>query len=158
MADEERRTPLHWAAGMDHAQVAALLIKEGAALEAADSKGNTPLMYAGARGMCGNGVGDVVCLGGGEGVGGAGARRRRPDSRLSQQHSAKVLRLRRTGMNCCASVFAGRSDLASGRSAHPVASCRLWHSGSHASPKTQGGREATATPGSAATPPCTDRF
>jgi ankyrin repeat protein len=46
MADEERRTPLHWAAGMGHPEVAALLIKEGAALEAADSKGNTPLMYA----------------------------------------------------------------------------------------------------------------
>jgi len=48
MADEEKRTPLHWAAGMGHADVATLLLKEGAALEAADSKGNTPLMYAGA--------------------------------------------------------------------------------------------------------------
>lgn len=48
MADPERRTPLHWAAGMDHADVAALLLREGASLEAADSKGNTPLMYAGA--------------------------------------------------------------------------------------------------------------
>jgi ankyrin repeat protein len=31
---------------MGHAEVATLLLKEGAALEAADSKGNTPLMYA----------------------------------------------------------------------------------------------------------------
>ncbi|KIZ04150.1 Ankyrin repeat domain-containing protein 2 [Monoraphidium neglectum] len=46
MADEEQRTPLHWAAGMGHADVAAVLLKEGAKLEAADSKGNTPLMYA----------------------------------------------------------------------------------------------------------------
>jgi hypothetical protein len=46
-ADAEKRTPLHWAAGMGHADVAALLLKEGASLEAADSKGNTPLMYAG---------------------------------------------------------------------------------------------------------------
>lgn len=45
-ADNEQRTPLHWAAGMGHAEVAALLLKEGAALEAADSKGNTPLAYA----------------------------------------------------------------------------------------------------------------
>lgn len=49
MADEEQRTPLHWAAGMGHADVAALLLKEGAKLEAADSKGNTPLHYAGER-------------------------------------------------------------------------------------------------------------
>ena len=49
MADEEKRTPLHWAAGMGHGDVAALLLKEGAALEAADSKGNTPLHYAGER-------------------------------------------------------------------------------------------------------------
>ena len=47
MADEEKRTPLHWAAGMGHAEVATMLLKEGASLEAADSKGNTPLMYAG---------------------------------------------------------------------------------------------------------------
>lgn len=52
MADEEQRTPLHWAAGMGHADVAAVLLKEGAKLEAADSKGNTPLMYAGERCSC----------------------------------------------------------------------------------------------------------
>ncbi|GBF94695.1 hypothetical protein Rsub_07431 [Raphidocelis subcapitata] len=44
--DEEARTPLHWAAGMGHSDVASLLLKEGAPLEVADSKGNTPLMYA----------------------------------------------------------------------------------------------------------------
>lgn len=45
--DAEKRTPLHWAAGMGHAEIASMLMKEGAALENADSKGNTPLMYAG---------------------------------------------------------------------------------------------------------------
>lgn len=52
MKDHELRTPLHWAAGMGHAEVAALLLKEGAELEAADSKGNTPLMYAGESEWC----------------------------------------------------------------------------------------------------------
>lgn len=42
---------------MGHADVAALLLKEGAALEAADSKGNTPLMYA-----AGYGRPDLVAL------------------------------------------------------------------------------------------------
>jgi hypothetical protein len=44
--DAEDRTPLHFACGAAHAEIAAALIGAGAELEAVDSKGNTPLMYA----------------------------------------------------------------------------------------------------------------
>jgi hypothetical protein len=44
--DNELRTPLHYAAGFNHGDVASLLLKEGASLAAKDSKGNTPLHYA----------------------------------------------------------------------------------------------------------------
>lgn len=45
-ADKESRTPLHYASGFDHPEIAQMLIDEGAKLEAQDSKGNTPLHYA----------------------------------------------------------------------------------------------------------------
>jgi len=44
--DAEKRTPLHFAAGAAHLDVARALVEAGADLEAADSKLNTPLMYA----------------------------------------------------------------------------------------------------------------
>ncbi len=45
-ADQESRTPLHYASGFDHAEIAQMLIDEGADLKARDTKGNTPLHYA----------------------------------------------------------------------------------------------------------------
>lgn len=44
--DVEGRSPLHFAAGFGHLDIAKLLIEEGANLEAQDSKGNTPLHYS----------------------------------------------------------------------------------------------------------------
>lgn len=44
--DAEQRTPLHYACGFNHLQIAKMLIGEGAKLENTDSKGNTPLHYA----------------------------------------------------------------------------------------------------------------
>jgi len=44
--DAEKRTPLHYAAGYNHIEIAQLLIDEGASLAAKDSMGNTPLHYA----------------------------------------------------------------------------------------------------------------
>jgi len=44
--DAEQRTPLHYASGYNHLEIAKMLIDEGANLESTDSKGNTPLHYA----------------------------------------------------------------------------------------------------------------
>jgi hypothetical protein len=44
--DAEQRTPLHYACGFNHLEIAKMLLEEGAKLESADSKGNTPLHYA----------------------------------------------------------------------------------------------------------------
>lgn len=44
--DAEQRTPLHYACGFNHLEIAKMLIDEGAKLEVMDSKGNTPLHYA----------------------------------------------------------------------------------------------------------------
>lgn len=44
--DAEQRTPLHYACGFNHLEIAKMLIEEGANLEVTDSKGNTPLHYA----------------------------------------------------------------------------------------------------------------
>jgi ankyrin repeat protein len=44
--DAEQRTPLHYACGFNHLEIAKMLIDEGAKLEVLDSKGNTPLHYA----------------------------------------------------------------------------------------------------------------
>jgi ankyrin repeat protein len=44
--DAEQRTPLHYACGFNHLEIAQMLLGEGAQLESADSKGNTPLHYA----------------------------------------------------------------------------------------------------------------
>eukprot|EP00775_Hariotina_reticulata_P006133 gene6133-6372_t len=44
--DAEKRTPLHYAAGYNHIEIAQLLLAEGAGLENKDSMGNTPLHYA----------------------------------------------------------------------------------------------------------------
>lgn len=46
MADKEGRTPLHYACGFNHANIARMLLDEGAPIEATDSMGNTPLHYA----------------------------------------------------------------------------------------------------------------
>ena len=46
MKDTESRTPLHFACGFAHDEIARLLIESGANVEATDSKGNTPLHYA----------------------------------------------------------------------------------------------------------------
>ncbi|KAF8063061.1 AKR2A [Scenedesmus sp. PABB004] len=45
-AGAQVRTPLHWACGYNHLEIAKMLIDEGAALDARDSKENTPLHYA----------------------------------------------------------------------------------------------------------------
>lgn len=44
--DADQRTPLHYACGFNHLEIAKMLIGEGAKLEVKDSKGNTPLHYA----------------------------------------------------------------------------------------------------------------
>lgn len=45
-ADALKRTPLSWAAGQNHATIAASLIERGAALESRDVSGKTPLFHA----------------------------------------------------------------------------------------------------------------
>lgn len=55
--DKESRTPLHYASGFDHADIAQMLVDEGAQLEAKDIKGNTPLHYA-----AGYGRARLVCV------------------------------------------------------------------------------------------------
>jgi len=45
-ADNEGRTPAHYAAGTGNGAILSELVAAGAALEATDSKGNTPLHYA----------------------------------------------------------------------------------------------------------------
>jgi ankyrin repeat protein len=57
MADEQQRSPLHYAAAYDHAEVAQALLDAGAKLEAVDSKSNTPLHSA-----AGYGRGELVVL------------------------------------------------------------------------------------------------
>ncbi len=44
--DQEGRTPLHFASGGGHEEIALALLAAGAAVDAKDSKQNTPLHYA----------------------------------------------------------------------------------------------------------------
>lgn len=46
MTDSEQRTPLHFASGTGHAEIASALIDAGANVSATDNQGNTPLHYA----------------------------------------------------------------------------------------------------------------
>lgn len=44
------RTPLHWASINDNAEIAEILIKSGASIDATDYEGRTPLFLASTKG------------------------------------------------------------------------------------------------------------
>lgn len=51
LGNNQRVTPLHWAAQVDSTDVADMLIKHGAKISTKDKYGNTPLNYAAFFGM-----------------------------------------------------------------------------------------------------------